>query len=367
MTTHQLSSGDLTADRRAHYARLYSESGDFAAAADLQRQSLELTPEWAAGWYQLGLYCEKAGDANGAAGAFRETLRLAPVDIYGAGLKLSLAGLTEAPAAPPAEYVEALFDGYAERFDKALLENLGYRVPERLAGLVADVAGAETQFARVVDLGCGTGLFGERLRRTSSWLEGYDLSQGMLSVAAGKGIYDHLGQADLGAGPQAAGLQAGPPADLVAAADVFAYFGDLSAAVTLAAGLLKPGGLLAFTCEAGADEMDWRLQPSLRYCHSATYLTALIETAGMSLERLERETIRCDKGEPIEGYLVIASKRQSIAATVPAIGHHIIGEQEPASLTEIVRQARLNLSASIAPISGGAILDGALGRTRLDA
>jgi predicted TPR repeat methyltransferase len=342
MTTHQLSSGDLTADRRAHYARLYCESGDFAAAVDLQRQALELVPGWAAGWYQLGLYCEKAGDANGAADAFRETLLLAPADIYGAALKLSLAGLTEPPATPPAEYVEALFDGYAERFDKALVENLGYRVPERLARLIADVTGADTQFARVVDLGCGTGLFGERLRRSSSWLEGYDLSQGMLSVAAGKGIYDHLGQADIGAGPQAAGLQAGPPADLVAAADVFAYFGDLSTAVALAADMLKPGGLLAFTCEAGDDGMDWQLRPSLRYCHSAAYLASLIENAGLSMERLERETIRCDKGEPIEGYLVIASRRQEIAATIPALAHVIVGEQEPISTSAMPRPGRLN-------------------------
>jgi predicted TPR repeat methyltransferase len=343
MTTHQLSSGDLTADRRAHYARLYCESADFAAAIDLQRQALELAPGWAAGWYQLGLYCEKAGDAKGASDAFRETLRLAPADIYGAGLKLSLAGLTEAPATPPAEYVEALFDGYAERFDKALVENLGYRVPERLASLVSDVAGANTQFARVVDLGCGTGLFGERLRRITSWLEGYDLSQGMLSVAAGKGIYDHLGQADISAGAEAADLRTGPAADLVAAADVFAYFGDLSAAVGLAASMLKPGGLLAFTCEAGDDGTDWQLRPSLRYCHSAAYLTSLVESAGLSMERLERETIRSDKGEPIEGYLVIASRRQEVPATAPVLDHHImVGEQEPASMPLIAQQGLLN-------------------------
>lgn len=343
MTTHQLSSGDLTADRRSHYARLYSESGDLAAAADLQRQALELAPGWAAGWYQLGLYCEKSGDANGAADAFRETIRLAPADIFGAGLKLSLAGLTETPATPPAEYVEALFDGYAERFDKALIENLGYRVPERLAGLVAEVAGADTQFARVVDLGCGTGLFGERLRRTSSWLEGYDLSQGMLSVAAGKGIYDHLGQADISAGAEAAGLQAGPPADLVAAADVFAYFGDLSTAVALAAGMLKPGGLLAFTCEAGDDEIEWQLQPSLRYCHSKAYLISLMEKAGLTVEKLERETIRCDKGEPIEGYLVIASRRQAVAATIPQLARGLmVGEQEPASALSSAQPSRPN-------------------------
>ncbi|WP_420410559.1 methyltransferase domain-containing protein [Hoeflea sp.] len=343
MTPHQLSSGDLTADRRAHYACLYAESGDLAAAADLQRQALDLAPHWAAGWYQLGLFCEKAGDATGAADAFTETLRLAPADIFGAELKLSLAGLAETPATPPAEYVEALFDDYAERFDKALIENLDYRVPERLAGLVADVAGTDTRFARVVDLGCGTGLFGERLRRVSSWLEGYDLSQGMLSVAGGKGIYDHLGQADIGAGPEAAGLHTGPAADLVAAADVFAYFGDLSAAISLAGGMLKPGGLLAFTCEAGDDDGEWQLRPSLRYCHSAAYLTSLLEKAGLSVERFARETIRRDKGQPIEGYLVIAKRLLTLEQTIAI--PDLCGsrsETDAASPTVIAAQVRLN-------------------------
>ena len=111
MTHHQLSSGDLTADRRAHYARQYAEGGDLGAATDLQRQALELAPGWAAGWYSLGEYQEKAGDLAGAADAWRQVLTLSHTDIFGAGLKLSLTGQAETPPAPPSEYVEALFDG----------------------------------------------------------------------------------------------------------------------------------------------------------------------------------------------------------------------------------------------------------------
>jgi predicted TPR repeat methyltransferase len=316
MTSHQLSSGDLTADRRAQYARQYAEGGDLGAAVDLQMQALELAPGWAAGWHQLGEYREKAGDLAGAADAWRRVLALSPVDIFGAGLKLSLTGQAETPPTPPSEYVEALFDGYSDRFDTALVEDLGYCVPERLTALLGEVAGAEAQYAKVIDLGCGTGLFGERIRRKTSWLEGYDLSQGMLAKAVEKSVYDRLGQADILHGIPAARLSGAEPADLVAAADVFAYFGDLDGVIGVASALVAPGGLLAFSCEAGADETGWLLQASLRYCHGAPYIRSLLEQYGLAVEQMVREPIRHDGGKPITGLLVIARK-QSEASLHP--------------------------------------------------
>lgn len=315
MTSYQLSSGDLTADRRAHYARLYAESGDLAAAADLQIQALELAPLWAAGWHQLGGYLEKTGDHAGAADAWRKVLTLSPTDIFGASLKLSLTGQAEMPSTPPSEYVEALFDGYSDRFDTALLEDLGYCVPERLTALLGETAGNETQFARVIDLGCGTGLFGERIRRMTSWLEGYDLSQGMLAKAGEKGLYDRLGQADILKGIAAARLPGAEPAELVAAADVFAYFGDLAPVIQVAANLVAAGGLMAFSLEAGPEDCDWLLQASLRYCHGEPYLRGLLEQHGLDVLRLSREPIRRDGTEVISGLLVVARKRPGVVAT----------------------------------------------------
>lgn len=315
MTSYQLSSGDLTADRRAHYARLYAETCDFAAAADLQKQALELAPGWAAGWHQLGCYLEKAGDHAEAAEAWRQVLTLSASDIFGASLKLSLTGQAEMPPTPPSEYVEALFDGYSDRFDTALVENLGYCVPERLTALLGEVAGSEAGFARVIDLGCGTGLFGERIRRMTSWLEGYDLSQGMLAKAEEKSLYDRLGQADILNGIAAARLPGAEPAELVAAADVLAYFGDLGPVIEVAANLVAAGGLLAFSLEAGPEDCNWLLQPSLRYCHGETYLRGLLERNGLDTLRLSREPIRRDGAELITGFLVVARKRPGVVAT----------------------------------------------------
>lgn len=334
MTSHQLSSGDLIADRRAQYARQYAEGGDAAAAADLQMQALELAPEWAAGWHQLGLYRETSGDRAGAADAWRKVLALAPTDIFGAGLKLSLTGQAETPAAPPSEYVEALFDGYSDRFDTALLEDLGYCVPERLTTLINEVAGTEAQFAKVIDLGCGTGLFGERIRLRTSWLDGYDLSQGMLAKAQEKGVYDHLGQADIGFGLPGGGPSSGTKADLVAASDVFAYFGDLDTVIGVAADLIRPGGLLAFSCEAGAEGSEWLLQASLRYSHGAVYLRRLLDRHGLAVERLAREPIRRDGADTIEGYLVIARKPAEAGLSPSILPVMLPGAPDPADLPD---------------------------------
>lgn len=226
MIPTQLSSGDLIADRRTEYARMLAESGNPAAAADLQRQALELAPDWAAGWHELGKFLEAAGDMAAAAEAWRKVLVLSPTDVFGAGLKLALAGQSAIPEAPPSEYVARLFDDYSDRFDTALVEKLAYSVPEQLSAMVADAASAEFAFARAIDLGCGTGLFGERIRPHVSWLEGYDLSSGMLAKARAKGLYDALDRADIRFGLPAS-AKPREKADLVAAADVFGYFGEL--------------------------------------------------------------------------------------------------------------------------------------------
>ena len=59
--TRSLSSGDLTADRRRAMAREYLAAGEAQAAAELMEQALEIAPDWAAGWFELGEFHEAAG------------------------------------------------------------------------------------------------------------------------------------------------------------------------------------------------------------------------------------------------------------------------------------------------------------------
>lgn len=294
-----LASGDLLADRRADYAEMLFASGDHAAAAELMLGALELAPGWAMGWFRLGEMRQAAGAAEEAAEAWRMTLKLDPADRPGAALKLELAGAAPVSAAPPSPFVEALFDQYAKNFDAALVEKLGYRVPELLDAAIR--AGRE-KFDHAIDLGCGTGLMGEKLRPAAKFLEGYDISASMLKKAEAKGIYDKLAKADL----QTIRL-APESADLVTAADVFMYVGALEGIFATVAATLNPGGLFAFSVEHHAGPRDFVLRESRRYAHSEGYVRRLLQSTGLSLLSMERADIRMDRGAAIGGLIVVAS------------------------------------------------------------
>ena len=180
-------SGEPTADRRADYAEMLYGSGEHLAAAEVMLGALELAPDWALGWFRLGEMQEAAGSIEQAIVAWRMALTIDPDDRTGSALKLQLSGAAPPATAPPSAFVEALFDQYADDFDNALVATLGYSVPGLLERAIAD-AGA-TRFGSVADLGCGTGLMGERLRAGAGHLEGHDISAG----DAGKGEHEgHL-------------------------------------------------------------------------------------------------------------------------------------------------------------------------------
>lgn len=325
MIHENMSSGDLIADRRADYARGLADAGDFTAAADLMRQALDLAPDWAAGWFSLAIHLEKTGDLEAAGEALRMVLRLTDDDVFGAGLKLAALGLASVPDSPPSEFVERLFDDYAERFDQALVERLAYSVPERLADIITAARGGNAVFARAVDLGCGTGLMGERLRRQVSYLEGFDLSAGMLAKARDKGIYDSLATFDLSLSPETAGLpiSGSEKADLVTAADVLTYLGDLGTAFAAASAILAPGGLFAFSVEEGPQDSEWLLQPSLRYAHGEDYLRRLGETHGLATLAVLKSDLRSDGAAAVHGLLFLMerqkeTRRDALAVLAPA-------------------------------------------------
>ncbi|MBB4123159.1 class I SAM-dependent DNA methyltransferase [Martelella radicis] len=306
------SSGDLIADRRADYARMLDEAGEFAAAADLMEQALDLAPDWPAGLAMLAAYLEHAGETDRAIETLEILEKLDDDDIFAARMKLAVLGAARAPAHPPGRYVEALFDSYAEHFDEALTERLDYSAPQHLAALLAEMEGADRQFALAVDLGCGTGLSGEAFSERVTRLEGFDLSQNMLQKAEEKGLYAVLAQADLLLTPEESGLFAeGMPwqrADLVIAADVLMYLGGLESLMENVRALIAPNGLFLFSVEAGEPGSDFTLLASLRYAHSAAYVRKLLAQAGLSLKAERSTVLRKDAGEPVPGILFLAER-----------------------------------------------------------
>lgn len=187
----------------------------------------------------------------------------------------------------------ALFDDYAPRFEAELVTTLGYDGPDRLMRLLLPALAGRV-VGTALDLGCGTGLMGQRLRAHASRLEGIDLAAGMVEEAGRKQVYDQLGQAELSAylSHHRGGL------DLVTAADVLNYCGDLAPIFVAVRARLAPGGLFGFTVERHEGVEPMVLQPSLRFAHSEAGVRAACETAGLDVLALRPEPLRRDRGVP---------------------------------------------------------------------
>ncbi|CAN5745624.1 tetratricopeptide repeat protein [soil metagenome] len=211
------------------------------------------------------------------------------------------------PTIAPAHYVQSLFDDYAAEFDHHLIDLLHYRahivLTQPLAALAADPASHRTsaRFASALDLGCGTGLCAPLVRPLADRLTGIDLSAGMLDQAHALDLYDELTQADAAAYLQATDERF----DLILAADVFIYIGDLAPLFASARRVMPPGGVFCFSAEqASRESLDFELLPSLRYAHAERYLRELAAVHGFEVTALTRQPIREDQREAIAGLFV---------------------------------------------------------------
>ncbi|MEH3146943.1 MAG: methyltransferase domain-containing protein [Methylobacterium frigidaeris] len=302
------SSGDLLADRRYAWAEAALAEDDFSAAADLAEQVLERVPGYGPAWIVLGrARARLVGGDEAARDAFARALALDPDDALGAGLHLAELGDTPGDALSPA-YVRALFDGYAPRFERHLVEGLGYRGPEMIRDVLRGLAagrGRPLHFGRALDLGCGTGLVGAAFSGLVGSLAGVDLSPAMLARARAGGAYDRLAVGDLAGflGAEPAGV-----ADLIVAADVFIYLRDLAPAFAAAARALAPGGLFAFTLQSHPGD-GTVLGADGRYAHGEDVLDAARNAAGLATAAMTVAAIRRQNGLGVPGRIVVLERR----------------------------------------------------------
>ncbi|WP_149539418.1 methyltransferase domain-containing protein [Siccirubricoccus phaeus] len=286
--------------------------GDARAAAAPLEQAVRLDPGGAAPWLALAHARRELGEAAAALAAARAALARAGGDAALAGqARFLLAALGEgaAPDRAPAEYVRDLFDQFAPRFEAELTERLAYRTPEALAALVEAVAAPRGVV--VLDLGCGTGLSGTALAPFAARLEGLDLSPRMLAEAGKRGLYAALHAADL-----VEFLPSRPGAyGLVAAVDVLNYLGDLAPALAGMAQALAPGGLAAFSVEAGAGA-PFALGEGMRYRHDPVHVAGLAAAAGFTELARQEAVLRQEKGRPVAGVLFVL-RRGAAGPTSP--------------------------------------------------
>ncbi|GEP04974.1 class I SAM-dependent DNA methyltransferase [Methylobacterium oxalidis] len=312
----QHSSGDLLADRRYAYAEACLAEGDARGAAEMAEQALDLAPRFAPAWLLLGRAREalhaasrSPADLQGALGAYANALDLDPEDRLGSRLRLAQLGVGDRLAAISPAYVRALFDGYAARFERHLVGDLGYRGPEMLRAALDAVAGPERRFARALDLGCGTGLMGAALAGRVGRLDGVDLSPRMLARAERRGLYHGLVSGDLA--DALAGTEPGS-LDLAVAADVFIYLGDLRPVLAAVARALAPAGLCAFTVQSHGGP-GVTIGEDGRYAHSDAEVLAAAAAAGLAPRHFAEGAIRRQNGRGVPGRVVVLGLPDTVA------------------------------------------------------
>jgi predicted TPR repeat methyltransferase len=134
-------------------------------------------------------------------------------------------------------------------------------------------------------------------------MAGVDLAPRMISAARRRGCYHELAVGDIATAlrPCVASF------DLVLAADVFVYIGDLAETFGLAAIALRPAGLFAFSVEAHEGEA-YVLGPTRRYQHSLAYVRKLAAEHGLTEAHAQRSVLRTDAGAEVTGWIVVLRK-----------------------------------------------------------
>ncbi|MEM8793274.1 MAG: methyltransferase domain-containing protein [Pseudomonadota bacterium] len=254
--------------------------------------------------YQRGLAAEKAGDADKAAEAYREVLRLDPADHGGVSVRLASIDRAPDPERAPEAYVRMLFDQHAAQFDEILVAQLGYRVPEMIADAIR--AMDLGSFGRSLDLGCGTGLVAEALSDIAGNLTGVDLSEEMLAEADARGGYEQL---FVGDAVQFL-AEEDDRFDLIVAADVLPYLGALEEFFAALRSCLSAGTVVAFSTETMSekdfDQRGWRVGPKARFAHAESYIRARLAENALNVLEMQNITVRHEDGVPVAGHLVIA-------------------------------------------------------------
>lgn len=201
----------------------------------------------------------------------------------------------------PKNFVADLFDEYADSFDEHLVDTLKYDAPSKLMGLLNPSSNGEFE---LLDMGCGTGLMGRLLKPYAKKIIGIDLSKEMLARAKLTGAYDELFAEDIFEFLNKCSDQF----DLVVAADVFIYIGELSNIFMALSRIVKVGGLFCFSVEKNVTG-EFSLSPkTLRYSHAKGYIEMLASLYHFKIERFLEGPIRQEKYIDVEGYYFLLKK-----------------------------------------------------------
>ncbi len=280
---------------------VYRHLNEYEKAAGYYRKALALQPDFGSACTNLAVVLQVMGDTSAAVKYFQKAVALGHDVVSAEYMIAALTGGNRNSA--PRSYVESLFDSYAINFDRSLVGGLDYDVPAKLYALHENLDQSKTSYRQVIDLGCGTGLAGEQFRDFAATLIGVDLSSKMVEQAEQKEIYDQLCCDDIVDFLNNSTVYY----DLLLAADVMVYIGDLGPLFSAVAGRTSAGGLFLFSVEEH-DGGGYLLRRSGRYAYCREYIEKMAAENGFLVETAWNTNIRKEKDEWIVGCLFALRK-----------------------------------------------------------
>ena len=261
----------------------------------------KLNPNDSAIFLNLGAISLKLRQYERTIAYYKEALRIDP-DNQETKYIIDALSDGDTPDRAPNEYLASLFNQYATYYDKHLTTFLEYNTPEQLQKIVVTQLNPHDKSLAILDLGCGTGLSGMAFERYAKTLTGIDVSDNMIEQAKEKSIYDDLIVADI-----EVELDQFHNLDLVIAADVFTYIGELKTIFEKTHAALTENGYFTFSVET-TDSDTFELKKTLRFGHHKNYITTLAKDTNFTVIQLDNAVLRKQQKKPIEGYLVLLQK-----------------------------------------------------------
>ncbi len=294
--------GDKSTDTLYNMALCHQDMNEFESAASLYEMVLTGDPEHQSTLNNYAYLSHKTDDLKKAVHLYKRLLQLNPEHTAARHMLDALLGIT--PDNAPLDYIESVFDGYAESFEEKLLKDLHYRTPTELIRFYREQF-PDIQDRKCLDLGCGTGLAGKAFSAACSELTGVDISDKILKVAAEKNLYKQLMKDEI--------LHflntTEETFDLIIAADVFTYMGNLEALFKACHQQSNSDATLCFSVEESTTE-PFTLKETGRFGHSHKYIEAVCEKTGWTMLSSQQSKLRKDKNKWISGYLFILQHRK---------------------------------------------------------
>lgn len=323
-----------------HYLAMLSDrSGDSVTAVNLVMQAVQVNPSLLPSLMLLGVLLKKKYDYVSAEHVFRQALTLQddnaevvqclvdtlvgqsrpqealcyidailatrPDHAVMQHFRAMLQGF--APDGPPADYIPALFNGHARRFDEYLQLALHNKIPALIASALATLPSLRARNElSLLDLGCGSGAMAAALKSVTRTRIGVDVAERMLDKARRRQLYDELYTLDM------IDYMTGCDRtfDLVIAADVLAYAGNARAFMHAARSVVSVDGLLVFSVDREDSLANFRLNVTGRYSHCAEYIALLSREEGYRIVSEQEVVVRHERGQPVRGLIYIVQKLQ---------------------------------------------------------